>query len=121
MRWIIALALACLSTEAAAANWKEAARSSDKTTRAWVDMDSIRKGKDSSFAWWQIRLPNGDSAKTLTSFKCGVKAYMDLQVIYYDADGKSMDLTSSLNGEWKFAAPDTVVEGVIDFICENSW
>lgn len=121
MRWIIALALMSLSSEAAAATWKEVARSSDNLTILWVDKDSVRHGDKSSFAWWRMKMSNGDFSTTLSSFNCNAKGVMDLQMIYYPKRGGSMNLNDKLDGEWQFAAPESILEGLVDSVCGERW
>lgn len=121
MKRLMALALLIAPTEALATTWKEAGRSDDNLTIAWVDTDSIKVGKDTTFAWWRLKLSGGDYTMQLSSFKCGVKAVMDLQMTYYKRGGGNFDMGSRLKGEWYFAPPDSVMSAVVDAVCGERW
>ena len=121
MKWFVALAIALVPTEALAATWKEVARSTDSLTIIWVDKDSIKHGKNSSFAWWRMKMSDGDFSTTLSAFNCNAKGVMDLQMVIYKTNGETMNLNSRLKGEWSFASPDSLLEGLADAVCGERW
>lgn len=121
MKRLIALALMIAPTQALAVSWKEASRSEDELTIAWVDTDSIKVGKENTFAWWRLKMSNGDYSLQLSSFNCGVKGVMDLQMTIYKPNGRNLDMSSTLKGQWYFAPPDSVISGVVDAVCAEAW
>lgn len=121
MKWTIALALLLAPTEALAADWKEVARSSDDDTIVWLDMSSIRKGKENMYAWWRMKMSGGQYSVALTAFDCAAKTTMDLQLTIHETNGSANVMDKRLSGQWKFAAPDSVMEGVVDAVCGESW
>jgi len=120
-KFIVALVLLTASSEALAADWKEVARSSDDATIVWLDMSSIRKGKENMYAWWRMKMSDGQYSVALTAFNCAAKSTMDLQLTIHQADGDAEVMDKRLSGKWKFAPPDSVMEGVVDAVCGESW
>lgn len=119
-KFILALALLA-PTPSMAADWKEVARSSDDTTIVWLDTSSIRKGKENMYAWWRMKMSRGQYSVALTAFNCAAKTTMDLQLTIHETNGSANVMDKRLSGEWKFAAPDSVMEGVVDAVCGESW
>ncbi len=115
MKKILFLVALAVSSPAEAATWKLVAK--NDTTRAWIDVDTLRRGSEAVGAWYRISLPKGEWAIGFAAFKCQNRMYMDLRLNYYDADGSSTNMEDTLKGKWEMPIPDSIMDGVVDGVC----
>jgi hypothetical protein len=115
---LLALAL-MMPAEAAAATWKKASASFDERTTGWVDMSSIRVNKTYKSAWTRMNISDGSWVVSFIGVRCAAKSYLEAKMIYYERDGSSNDITPN-DGTWKLATPDSIMDGILDVICEDT-
>lgn len=121
MKWFIVAALLMAPTEALATTWKLVGESSDETTKSWIDTDSIRHTEDYTGAWYRMSLSDGRWFTTFSAFNCKAGSYMDLKMSVYDKRGTATNLDSTLKKQWDIPSPDSMMQGVVNAVCGNSW
>lgn len=114
-------ALALLSPiKAHAVNWVLVAQGSAGSA-AWVDTDTITRGKDYYGVWYRLALEKGEWAIALAAIRCPSKSYMDLKMVHYERNGSSTSLDQILKKEWDMPIPGSVMDGLIDEVCKGAW
>jgi len=120
MKRLIALALMIAPTQALAVSWKNVSSGEDGTA-AWIDTDSLTRGKDYNGVWYRLRMSDGTYAIILAAVKCPSKLYMDLKMTYYETPNSPMSLDDNLKGKWDAAIPGTYMDSVLDAVCAEAW
>ena len=115
MKKILFLLALMMPSAAEAATWKLVAWGGG--TKAWIDVDTIKRGSDAVGGWYRMSLPKGEWATGFAAVKCESKLYMELRLTFYEANGTSMNLDDRLTKEWKMPIPDSIMDGVLDGIC----
>lgn len=115
MKKILFLLALTMSSPADAATWKLVAENG--TTKAWIDLDTIKRGSDAIGAWYRISLPKREWATGFAAVKCDSKMYMELRLTFYEANGSSTNMDDRLKKEWEMPIPDSIMDGVVDGIC----
>jgi hypothetical protein len=115
MKKILFLLALVIASPAEAATWKLVAKSN--TTRAWIDVDTIKRGSEAVGGWYRISLPKGEWATGFAAFKCESKLYMELRLTFYEANGSSTNMDDRLKKEWEMPVPDSIMDGIVDGIC----
>lgn len=116
---IFALAL-LIPTEASAATWRKAVESKDGRSTGWVDVSSIRSTSDGNkTSWVRLNLARGAWATIFIGVRCDSKSYLEGKIVFYEPDGSSSNLTAE-EPKWKLATPDSMMEGIVDMVCDDS-
>lgn len=120
LRLAAALGAATLSTAAIAADWVSVAESTTGTS-LYVDRESIRTMPSGYKRAWVKNFygtPNssGDTGSTtLREFDCREGRTRTLQWAFFK--GEEVTTTSNDPNEWSYVAPDSLAEGMFDYVC----
>jgi hypothetical protein len=117
MKKILFLVALVISSPAEAASWRLVGETANGRNKAWIDVDSIKRGSEAIGAWHRISLGDGSWATGFSAFRCETKMYMDLRLTFYSPDGSSTNMDKSLKGEWTMPVPDSLMEGVLEGVC----
>jgi hypothetical protein len=115
MKKILFLIALTMPSSADAATWRLVAENGE--TKAWIDLDTIKRGSDAIGAWYRISLPKREWATGFAAVKCDSKMYMDLRLTFYEANGSSTNMDDRLKKQWEMPIPDSIMDGVVDGIC----
>ena len=89
----------------------------------YLDYDRIRKDSGQIYFWYLVDYPKvnkfGDrSDLTYAKVKCGELKYKWLQVTYYDSHmGTGKINAKGDESDWKYPVPDSIIEDVINSVC----
>jgi hypothetical protein len=109
-----------------AANWKSITESEDGNTSLFVDEESIQLSSNGVMrAWLKLvnKKPQDVESKFISSyldyreFNCAERRARSLKTIYYYTDGTN---ESSGEDEWLYVTPDTIQDGIYDYVCKKS-
>ena len=122
----VTLLMACIASQAYAADWKWAAKGQDGTV-AYVDTSSIRQGKVGTMAWikWDYsNVPSNKahSAISLDAIRCseqlaGVQSY-----ISYSMKGEILSSGSVQDYQIDMTpiVPDSMMVPIAEMVCERA-
>ena len=103
----------------AASDWVLAASAQDGTSTVYVDRNSIRRTGAVVRYWRRSDFVNDPNGKTqsiaLSEANCTTGQARILQLTQYYSDGRSYGGPGS--GPWFYATPDTLSEGLQNFVC----
>lgn len=120
VKYAIALAVLALATDASGATWYKVG-STDHGEGAWVETDSLSRGKEYTGVWYRMRGAKGNELIGLAAVKCPSKSYMDLKMTYYESNRESITMDSSLTKRWDLAIPGSLMDSVVSYVCGGSW
>lgn len=120
IKYAIALAGLALATEVSAATW-HIVGANENGQKAWVETESLSRGKEYTGAWYRLQGSDGIQVIALTAVKCPSKSYMDLKMTYYDQRGESTTMDAKLSKQWDLAIPGSLMDGVLTYVCSESW
>ena len=109
-----------------AANWKSITESEDGNVSLFVDEESIQGSSSGAIkAWLKLvnKKPQDVESKLVSSyldyreFNCTERRARSLKTIYYYTDGTN---ESSGEDEWLYVTPDTIQDGIYDYVCNKS-
>lgn len=115
MKKILFLLALMASSPAEAATWQLVAKGGN--TKAWIDLDTIKRGSEAVGAWYRISLAKGEWATGFAAFKCESRTYMELRLTFYEANGSSTNMDDTLKKQWEMPVPDSIMDGVVDGVC----
>jgi len=107
-----------------AADWKSITESEDGNTSLFVDDESIQSSSGVVKAWLKLvnKKPQDIESRLISSyldyreFNCAERRARSLKTIYYYTDGTN---ESSGEDEWLYITPDTIQDGVYDYLCKK--
>ena len=109
-----------------ATNWKSITESEDGNASLLVDEESIQLSSNGVVrAWLKLvnKKPQSVESKLIASyldyreFNCAERRARSLKTIYYYTDGTN---ESSGEDEWLYVTPDTIQDGIYDYVCKKS-
>lgn len=119
IKMIIAAGAALVSSPAFAANWVEVVRADDKSTILYLDMDSYQTDGNVAAGWVKYLHRDGTYFMSLMGVKCDERQYVTVKAMKYSATGRVIsDFSSTLDKEWRPVVPDSMVEGLVDYVCD---
>ena len=103
--------------------WKELGKDVDGDTY-YIDTDTIKEHKEYVYYWVlsDYLKPLGGrymSSKVYYQGDCGVNRLKYLSVIFYEQPmGGGSGETNNPPDEWKYPSPDSIVGGMLKYVCD---